>query len=209
MREHHPNVPDSISVQTARCWLHKLDFDPCSTRKGIYQLWLLKFILQLYFIKRSEWNIRIRAKTGEARALPASPLLMALLQVLVNLLTSLNQQVLPWCSLQLQFSPVLLSNSLHSFPQHPWRLLDVFINILITRWQQQATITIKKSNNHLFINYPLGIFSHDNQLRSKEPQVISLTKKCQVITQQLWLLTVSNSQNRQLLYINKNSNEHH
>ena len=41
-----------------------------------------------------------------------------------------------------------------------------------TRQQQQATIIIKKSNNHSIMNYPLGIFCYDNQLRSKEPQII-------------------------------------
>ena len=36
VRVHHPNIPGSISVRTAQCWLHKLGFDPCSTRKGVY-----------------------------------------------------------------------------------------------------------------------------------------------------------------------------
>ena len=36
MREHHPNIPGSISVRMAQRWLHKLGFDPCSTRKGVY-----------------------------------------------------------------------------------------------------------------------------------------------------------------------------
>ena len=36
VREHHPNIPDSVSVRTARRWLHKLGFDPCSTKKGVY-----------------------------------------------------------------------------------------------------------------------------------------------------------------------------
>ena len=35
MREHQPNTPHSISVRTARRWLHKLGFNPCSTRKGV------------------------------------------------------------------------------------------------------------------------------------------------------------------------------
>ena len=36
VREHHPNIPDSVSVRTAWHWLHKLGFDPCSTKKGVY-----------------------------------------------------------------------------------------------------------------------------------------------------------------------------
>ena len=36
VRERHPNIPGSISVRTAQRWLHKLGFDPCSTRKGVY-----------------------------------------------------------------------------------------------------------------------------------------------------------------------------
>ena len=39
MREKHPSIPDTISIRTgktARRWLHKLGFDPCSTRKGVY-----------------------------------------------------------------------------------------------------------------------------------------------------------------------------
>ena len=36
VREHHPNTPDNISVLIAQRWLHKLGFDPCSTRKGVY-----------------------------------------------------------------------------------------------------------------------------------------------------------------------------
>ena len=43
VREHHSNIPGSISVRTARRWLHKLGFDPCSTRKGVY-------------IDRHEWS---------------------------------------------------------------------------------------------------------------------------------------------------------
>ena len=35
IRERRPNVPDSISVWTAWCWLLKLGFDPCSTKKVI------------------------------------------------------------------------------------------------------------------------------------------------------------------------------
>ena len=36
VREKHPSIPDTISIRTARCWLCKLGFDPCSTRKGVY-----------------------------------------------------------------------------------------------------------------------------------------------------------------------------
>ena len=36
VREHHPNIPGNISARTAQRWLHKLGFDPSSTRKGVY-----------------------------------------------------------------------------------------------------------------------------------------------------------------------------
>ena len=36
VREHHPNIPGSLSVQKAQHSLHKVGFDPCSTRKGVY-----------------------------------------------------------------------------------------------------------------------------------------------------------------------------
>ena len=35
VREHQPNVPGSISVWTALCWLPKLGFYPCGTKKVV------------------------------------------------------------------------------------------------------------------------------------------------------------------------------
>ena len=36
VREHHPDIPAKISLNTACRWLHKLGFLPSSTRKGVY-----------------------------------------------------------------------------------------------------------------------------------------------------------------------------
>ena len=36
VREHHPSIPDCISVRTAQRWFNKLGFNLCSTRKGAY-----------------------------------------------------------------------------------------------------------------------------------------------------------------------------
>ena len=36
VREHHPNVPQKISLSTGQRWLHKLGFQPSTTRKGVY-----------------------------------------------------------------------------------------------------------------------------------------------------------------------------
>lgn len=36
VREHHPHIPAKISLNTACRWLHKLGFQPSSTRKGVY-----------------------------------------------------------------------------------------------------------------------------------------------------------------------------
>jgi len=36
VREHHPGIPAKISLNTACRWLHKLGFQPSSTRKGVY-----------------------------------------------------------------------------------------------------------------------------------------------------------------------------
>ena len=36
VRQHHPDAPSKVSVSTAICWLHKLGFNPSSTKKGLY-----------------------------------------------------------------------------------------------------------------------------------------------------------------------------
>ena len=36
VREHHPSIPAKISLTTGCRWLHKLGFQPSSTRKGVY-----------------------------------------------------------------------------------------------------------------------------------------------------------------------------
>ena len=45
VREHHPNIPDSVSVRTVQRWLHNLGFDPCSTKKGVYVTRFAKTVL--------------------------------------------------------------------------------------------------------------------------------------------------------------------
>ena len=36
VRQHHPDAPSKVSVSTATHWLHKLGFNPSSTKKGLY-----------------------------------------------------------------------------------------------------------------------------------------------------------------------------
>ena len=36
VRQHHPEAPAKVSVPTATRWLHKLGFNPSSTKKGLY-----------------------------------------------------------------------------------------------------------------------------------------------------------------------------
>ena len=36
VRQHHPDAPAKVSVPTATRWLHKLGFNPSSTKKGLY-----------------------------------------------------------------------------------------------------------------------------------------------------------------------------
>ena len=36
VKQHHPDAPTEVSVATATRWLHKLGFDPTSTKKGVY-----------------------------------------------------------------------------------------------------------------------------------------------------------------------------
>ena len=33
---HHPQVPSEVSSRTAARWIHKLGFEPSSTKKGVY-----------------------------------------------------------------------------------------------------------------------------------------------------------------------------
>ena len=36
VRKHHPEAPAKVSIPTATRWLHKLGFNPSSTKKGLY-----------------------------------------------------------------------------------------------------------------------------------------------------------------------------
>ena len=36
VRQHHPDAPAQVSIPTATRWLHKLGFNPTSTKKGVY-----------------------------------------------------------------------------------------------------------------------------------------------------------------------------
>ena len=36
VRQHHPDPPAKVSAPKATCWLHKLGFNPSSTKKGLY-----------------------------------------------------------------------------------------------------------------------------------------------------------------------------
>lgn len=36
LRQHHPDAPAKVSVPNAIRWLHKLGFNPSSTKKGLY-----------------------------------------------------------------------------------------------------------------------------------------------------------------------------
>ena len=36
VRQHHPDAPSKVSVSIATCWLHKIGFNPSSTKKGLY-----------------------------------------------------------------------------------------------------------------------------------------------------------------------------